>query len=181
MLITSFGLYQYSKVEAKKAEEKIMTDKNILVAYYSYSGNTKVVAEKIKKITGGNIVEIIPVKPYPTGYNEVVQLAKTEKENNVLPAIKPIDKDVSKYDVIFVGTPVWWYTMASPVKTFIANNNFDGKVIVPFCTHGGGGESATFTDIKKFAPKATLKTGFSTYERTANDKNTEEWIKSLNL
>lgn len=158
-----------------------MTDKNILVAYYSYSGNTKVVAEKIKKITGGNIVEIIPVNPYPTGYNEVVQLAKTEKENNVLPAIKPIDKDVSKYDVIFVGTPVWWYTMASPVKTFIANNKFDGKVIVPFCTHGGGGESETFTDIKKFAPKATVKTGFSTYEGTANDKNTEEWIKSLNL
>lgn len=181
VLIASFGFYQYSKVEAKKTEENIMTDKKILIAYYSHSGNTKAVAEKIKNVTGGDIVEIIPEKPYPNGYNELVELAKVEKTNNVMPKIKPIGKNVADYDVVFVGTPVWWYTMASPVKTFIADNNFDGKTIAPFCTHGGGGESATFTDMKKLAPNATVKTGFSTYERTANDKNVADWIKSLNL
>lgn len=181
VLIASLGLYQYSKVEAKKTEENIMTDKKILIAYYSHSGNTKAVAEKIKSVTGGDIVEIIPEKPYPSGYNELVELAKVEKTNNVMPAIKPIGKNVAEYDVVFVGTPVWWYTMASPVKTFIAENNFDGKVIAPFCTHGGGGESATFTDMQKLAPKATVKSGLSTYEKTASDKNVEDWVKSLNL
>lgn len=154
---------------------------NVLITYYSYSGNTKAIAEKIQKLTGGDIAEIIPVKAYPTGYNEVVALAKTEKEQNIMPEINPMEKDVKDYDVIYVGTPVWWYTMASPVKTFIAKNNFDGKNIVPFCTHGGGGASATFTDMKKLAPKADVKVGFSTYERTANEKETENWIKSLNL
>ena len=181
MLIASLGLYQYSKVEAKKTEENIMTDKKILIAYYSHSGNTKAVAEKIKSVTGGDIVEIIPEKPYPNGYNELVELAKVEKTNNVMPAIKPIGKNVAEYDVVFVGTPVWWYTMASPVKTFISENNFDGKVIAPFCTHGGGGESATFTDMQKLAPKATVKSGLSTYEKTASDKNVADWVKSLNL
>lgn len=179
ILIVLIGLYQYSKVEAKKSEAE-MTH-NILITYYSYSGNTKAVAEKIQKLTGGDIAEIVPVKPYPTGYNDVVSLAKTEKEQNIMPEIKPLNKDVKDYDVIFVGTPVWWYTMASPVKTFLANNNFEGKIIVPFCTHGGGGESATFTDMKKLAPKAEIKNGYSTYERTANEKDAEKWIKSLDL
>lgn len=175
------ALYQCSNAKTRSSKEEIMPQKNVLVAFYSYSGNTKTTAEKIQKLTGGDILEIVPTKPYPTGYNDVVELAKVEKAQNVMPEIKPIDKDLSKYDVIFVGTPVWWYTMASPVKTFLANNNFDGKIIVPFCTHGGGGASATFTDMKKLAPKADFRNGFSAYGNTADEKALTDWIKSSNL
>lgn len=110
---------------------------NILIAYYSHSGNTRSAAEKIQKITGGNLFEIIPSEPYPEGYNAVVAQAKKEKENDFYPELTN-NGNVKNYDIIFIGTPVWWYTMAGPVKTFIKNNDFEGKVIVPFCTHGGG-------------------------------------------
>lgn len=176
------ALYQCSNAKTSSFDkEEIMSQKKVLVAYYSYSGNTKTVAEKIQKLTGGDIVEIVPVKPYPTGYNEVVELAKNEKNQNIRPEIKPIDKNISDYDVIFLGTPVWWYTMASPVKTFLANNKFDGKIIASFCTHGGGGASSTYTDMKNLAPKAEFKAGFTSYGNTADEKMVADWIKNLNL
>lgn len=182
ILVFAGALYQCSNAKTSSFDkEKIMSQKKVLVAYYSYSGNTKTVAEKIQKLTGGDIVEIVPVKPYPTGYNEVVELAKNEKNQNIRPEIKPIDKNISDYDVIFLGTPVWWYTMASPVKTFLANNKFDGKIIAPFCTHGGGGASSAYTDMKNLAPKAEFKTGFTSYGNTADEKMVADWIKNLNL
>lgn len=182
ILVFAGALYQCSNAKTSSFDkEEIMSQKKVLVAYYSYSGNTKTVAEKIQKLTGGDIVEIVPVKPYPTGYNEVVELAKNEKNQNIRPEIKPIDKNISDYDVIFLGTPVWWYTMASPVKTFLANNKFDGKIIAPFCTHGGGGASSTYTDMKNLAPKAEFKIGFTSYGNTADEKMVADWIKNLNL
>lgn len=175
------GVWQYSSAKDNKAvKEKVMTEKKVLIAYYSLSGNTKAVAEKIQNITGGDIFEIEPVKPYPNEYNAVVELAKREKAAEATPDIKG-SVDVSKYDVIFVGTPVWWYTMATPVRTFVSKNDFSGKVIAPFCTHGGGGASATFSDIKKYASAAEVLEGFSTYENSADEKSTLNWINSLKI
>ena len=83
-----------------------------------------------------------------------------------------------QYDVIILGTPVWWYTMASPVKTFLKENNTSGKTIIPFCTHGGGGASSTFTDMAKLAPEAKVLEGFEVYERGDNktDEQITEWL-----
>ena len=69
--------------------------------------------------------------------------------------------------------------MAGPVKTFIANNNFDGKIIAPFCTHGGGGASATYTDMQKLAPNATVTEGFTSYEHSAKTEDVKKWISGL--
>ena len=71
--------------------------------------------------------------------------------------------------------------MASPVKTFLTKNNFAGKVIVPFCTHGGGGESSTYVDMQKLAPNAKVMDGYTTYENSANINDIKKWINSLNL
>lgn len=157
-----------------------MTNK-IIITYYSHSGNTKYLAEQIQKEIGGEIEEIIPVNPYPNDYNEVVEIAKIEKAQNIMPELTPFSKNLSDYDTIFVGTPVWWYTMSSPVRTFLAKNNFEGKTIVPFCTHGGGGASSTYTDMKTYAPNADVKTGFTMYERTIDEKALKNWLNSLNL
>ena len=181
IMVIFAGVWQYSAAkENKNVKEKVMAEQKILVAYYSLSGNTKAVAEKIQKLTGGDIFEIEPVKPYPTEYNTVVQIAKKEKNEETMPELKG-SIDVSKYDVVFVGTPVWWYTMATPVRTFVAKNNFDGKIIAPFCTHGGGGASATFSDIKKYASNATVLEGFSTYENSADEKSVSNWVKNLKI
>ncbi len=157
-----------------------MIDKKVLVAYYSYSGNTKKVAEKIKNITNGDIFEIVPKKAYSKNYDEVVALAREEKQKDVKPEL--VDNgNVKDYDIIFVGTPVWWYTMASPVRTFLTKNDFTDKTIVPFCTHGGGGASSTYTDMQKLAPDAKVTEGYTSYENSAKDSEITEWINKLKL
>lgn len=181
ILIVFAGMYHISSAKTENVQEDVMSDKKVLVAYFSYSGNTKAVAEKIHKLTGGDIVEIIPQNPYPLSYNEVVELAKKEKTENFMPELKMEEQDLTKYDVVFLGTPVWWYTMAAPVKTFLAKNNFEGKLIAPFCTHGGGGASATYSDMQKFAPKAKVLDGYTSYEKTADEKSVENWIKQLEI
>ena len=157
-----------------------MTDKKVLIAYYSHSGNTKNVAEKIQEVSDGDLFEIKPQKEYPRSYDEIVNQAKLEKQNDIKPEL--VDNgDIKVYDVIFVGTPVWWYTMASPVKTFLSMNKFDGKIIVPFCTHGGGGASSTYADMKDIATGAKVLDGYTSYDKTAKTDEIEKWIKNLNL
>ncbi len=157
-----------------------MSNNKILIAYYSHSGNTKEAAEKIQTITGGDIFDIQPVNKYSNNYNEVVNQAKIEKQNDTRPELIN-NGDIQNYDIIFVGTPVWWYTMASPVKTFLASHNWDNKVIVPFCTHGGGGASNTYRDIQKFAQNAKVLNGYTSYENSAKIEDIKTWINNLNL
>lgn len=157
-----------------------MADKKVLTAYFSLFGNTKAVAEKVQSVAGGDLFEIKPVKAYPNDYNTVVNLAKVEKQNDVRPEL--VDNgDVDEYDIIFVGTPVWWYTMAAPVKTFLANHNFSGKTIVPFCTHGGGGASNTYSDMQKIASGAAFTDGYTSYENSARVEDVKAWIEGLKL
>lgn len=157
-----------------------MGDKKILIAYYSYSGNTRAVADKIQDITNGDIFEIKTKTAYPENYNEVVALAKEEKQNNIKPELTD-NGNVSGYDIIFLGTPVWWYTMAPPVKTFLSENDFSGKTIVPFCTHGGGGASSTYTDMQAIVPDAKVLEGYTSYENSATVADIKKWIRSLNF
>lgn len=172
ILTTGFGIY---KAAANVDKGVIMKDKKVLIAYYSYSGNTKSVAKKIQSLTGADLFEIQPAKEYSKSYDEVVNLAQIEKQNNIKPELVK-NVDVSGYDVIFVGTPVWWYTMASPVRTFLSNNNFEGKTVMPFCTHGGGGASSTYIDMKKLAPKAKFTDGYTSYENSAKIEDIKQWI-----
>lgn len=147
-----------------------------LIAYYSYSGNTKAVAEMIKELTGGDMFEIEPQNTYPANYNDAVNQAQKEKEAKFKPLLVN-NGNVSEYDTIYLGTPVWWYTFASPVRTFLAENDFSGKTIIPFCTHGGGGASETYNDIQKLCPKATVKEGFASYSDSAKISDVEHWVK----
>lgn len=112
--------------------------KRILIVYYSWSnGNTKRIAELLQQKTGANIVRIETAVPYTGDYDEVVEQGKREADSGFQPAIKPLDVDLEKYDVIAVGTPTWWYTMAPAVRTFLCSNDFSGKTVIPFMTDGG--------------------------------------------
>lgn len=152
-----------------------MTEK-ILIAYYSHTGNTKSVAEKIQSLTGGDFFEIKTTQVYPANYNDLVNQAKIEKRDNIMPELVE-NVDISGYDKIYIGSPVWWYTFATPIRTFLAKNDFSGKTIIPFCTHGGGGASATYEDIKKLCPNAEVKDGFTSYENSAKLSDIEAWLK----
>ena len=93
----------------------------VLVAYFSHSGNTREVARQISEATGGDLFEIVPATPYPTEYRAVVDQGKKEIEAGVRPALKNPVGDLSQYDVIFVGSPCWWATIAPPVATFLTS------------------------------------------------------------
>ena len=132
-------------------------NKRILIAYFSWSGNTETIARKIQETTGGDIFRIETKAPYPSNYHETAYgVAKEQHEKGILPELKD-NGDISGYDIIFVGTPAWWYTMAPAVKTFLTNHDFAGKTIIPFVTHGGGGGYTIAEDMQEIAKTEVLK------------------------
>ena len=148
------------------------SDQRVLVVYFSRAdentggvgyiekGNTKILAEMIAERTHGDLFEIKTVKPYPKEYRPATEAAKQEKEENVRPEIVGELPDLSKYDVVFLGYPIWWSDMPMPVYTFLDRENFAGKIILPFCTHEGSGLSDTDRRIAE-TTKADVKDGFA--------------------
>lgn len=158
-----------------------MNNKKVLVAYFSWDGNTKIIAEKIIKEIDADIFRIETAVPYPTDYNETAYgIAKKQHEENIMPELKD-NGNVSAYDIIFVGTPVWWYTMAPAVKTFLSKNNFEGKTIAPFITHGGGGKYNIAEDMAKLAKGAKVLSPFVVYENGDRETVIElsAWIRNI--
>jgi flavodoxin len=100
--------------------------------------------------------KIEPVDPYPDSYNAAVEQAKKEIRTGYKPALRPLSLKQDPIDIVFVGTPNWWSTMAPPVSTFLSEHDLSGKTIIPFCTHGGGGLDQIEKDIRKFCPKSTF-------------------------
>ena len=112
--------------------------KRMLIAYYSWSnGNTKRIAEALWQATGSDICRIETERPYEGEYNAVVARGQAEVQDGYEPPIKPLPYDAASYDVVAVGTPTWWYTMAPAVKTFLSSREWRGKIVVPFSTHAG--------------------------------------------
>lgn len=148
------------------------SDQHVLVVYFSRAdentggvgyiekGNTKILAEMIAERTHGDLFEIKTVKPYPKEYRPATEAAKQEKEENARPEIVGELPDLSKYDVVFLGYPIWWSDMPMPVYTFLDRENFAGKIILPFCTHEGSGLSDTQRSIADVT-KADVREGFA--------------------
>ena len=134
----------------------------IAVVYYSQSkvGNTATVAKWIAKHTGGELVPIEAVEAYPDAYGETLKAAKKDMENGGTRAIKSVPP-LDGYDVVFIGSPIWYGTYAPPVAEFFKTHSFAGKTVVPFCTHGGGGAGRYFVDVRKACPAATVKEGLT--------------------
>ena len=125
-------------VFANEGEKKVKT----AVVYFSWSGNTRFAAETIAKKAGADIFEIKAATPYSSDFGKCCDEAKPECYGKKLRPIKPIaGLDLAKYDVVFVGTPNWWGTMAPPVRTWVTKSKdaLKGKTVCLFQTHGGGG------------------------------------------
>ena len=122
-------------------------NKKILVAYYSYSGNTKEVAEAIHKKVGGDIFEIKTEGTYPDEYRPMTVQAKKEIQDGYRPKLTTSVADIKQYDIVFLGSPNWWGTITPQVSSFIDTYDLAGKTVVPFITHGGGGVQNTIKDM----------------------------------
>ena len=138
------------KVMAQTGEEnKTMDTQNakILIAYYSYSGNTKEVAEAIQKEIGGDLFEIKAEGTYPDEYRPMTEQAKKEIDAGFRPKLTTSVADMAQYDVVFIGSPNWWGTITPQVSSFLESYDLSGKTVIPFVTHGGGGQQNTIADL----------------------------------
>ena len=130
--------------------------KKLLIVYYSWSnGNTERIAKALQRVAGGDLLQIDTAQPYSGSYSDVVNQGQDEVERGYEPALKPIDIAISDYDVIAVGTPTWWYTIAPAVKTFLHKQDFSGKTVVPFMTNGGW-PGHVIKDMKKACAGAKI-------------------------
>jgi flavodoxin len=159
----------------------------VLIAYFSWSGNTRTMALQIQKQVGGDLFEITTAKPYPKNYDECVAFAKKEQENKARPSLgaelKDKVKDISDYEVIFIGYPNWWGTMPMVLFTFLEKYDLKGKTIVPFCTHGGGRWGRSLDDLKKLCPKSNVREGLAVSGNSVRQSRNDitKWLQKLEI
>lgn len=132
----------------------------VLVLYFSQNGTTKAVAEEIQARLGADIEAIVPVEAYDGDYAATIARSREEREGDVLPELQPLTSDISSYDIIFLGYPIWFGTYAQPVKTLLASQDFAGKKVVPFCTFGSGGLDSSARDLAEKLPGAQIMPGY---------------------
>lgn len=180
LLATLMPVASYSAKTPSNTSEQEKT--GTLVAYFSAQGHTKAVAEKIANITGGDLFEIKPVDIYTEedldGWNESARGTRESKDRSTRPEIANSVDNFERYDTIFLGFPIWWFTTPTIINTFLEGYDTEGKTIIPFATSGGSGYGETEKDLRVSAPKAIFKPG-----KVLNDMDETQinkWIKSLN-
>ena len=172
-------------------QNKNNMDNKALVIFFSHAGenysvgnieegNTKIVADYISEIIGADRFEIVAEKNYDMPYMELIKVAQDEAKAGELPAYKG-DVDVTPYDVVFIGGPIWWGTYPQVMFTFFKDHDLSGKTVIPFTTHEGSGLASTVKDVKKAWPKASVKDGFAIYghEVRSGRAKVENWLKGL--
>ncbi|MBR6287638.1 MAG: flavodoxin [Bacteroidaceae bacterium] len=144
-------------------------------------GNTKIVANYITELTGAAQFEIVTHKYDGMAYNPLIKLAKEEANKGELPPYEGKAPDLSQYDTVFIGGPVWWGTYPQVMFTLFKDINLDGKTIYPFTTHEGSGLASCVSDVKKAFPKANVQKGFSIYghEVRTEKAKVEKWLKEI--
>jgi flavodoxin len=155
---------------------------HILVAYYSWGGSTRRLAEVIHAAAGGDTFEVLPQAPYPTEYNACTVQAKKEIQAEFKPELKTKINGIDSFDIIFIGSPNWWSSIAPPVAAFLSQHDFTGKTVAPFCTHGGGGQGHIQKDIAKLCPGAKVLNCLAIGSRSLpSEKELSAWLKQAGV
>lgn len=163
----------------RRITEKKSGQGKILIAYFSWSGNTRGIARKIQKMTGADLFEVKPVTPYSSDYNTVLDQAQRDQHIQARPEIAGHVEKMAQYDTIMLGYPNWWASIPMPVASFLEAYDFAGKTIIPFCSHGGGRLGQSLTTIAKLAPKAVLGESLSVRYSGGADlpDNISAWLR----
>ena len=174
------------------SQENTNNMKKSIVIFFSHAGdnyavgnievgNTKIVADYISEIAGADQFEIVTHKYDDMAYTPLIKLAQDEANRGELPPYEGAAPDLTPYDTIFIGGPVWWGTYPQVMFTLFKDINLDGKTVIPFTTHEGSGLASCVSDVKKAFPKANVTGAFSIYGhevRTSRAK-VEKWLKGL--
>ena len=180
LLLAVLGVLAASACSQNKSQN-IMEKKKVLVVYFSATGTTRQVAKQIAKIADADICEIIPTKPY-TGadLDWTNKQSRSSVEMNDLkarPAIKPFSVDMSKYDFVFLGYPIWWDLAPRTVNTFIETTNLAGKTVIPFATSGGSSIGNSVAVLKQLYPNIKWQTG--KLLNRVSKKEIETWVATF--
>ena len=193
LAIGAIALTTYKKMNKQEAinsstmMEK-MKDKRVLVLFFSRAGdnykvgkvkkgNTAFLAEHIAEITDADIFEITSKKNYDIPYTEMLKVVREEWKNDEYPEFDKSLRAINKYDIIFVGGPIWWGTYPRVMFSFFKEHDLNGKIIIPFVTHEGSGLGNTKVDLQRLFPKATVIDGFSMPGQEARKPEARETVK----
>lgn len=194
-LLLAVSLPAYTHAQNTLVKERDMNTKKILVAFFSRTGenyavghieqgNTHIVAEIIASATGGTLFRIEPATPYPDDYRACTEVAQREKRSKARPALVG-DIAAEEFDVIFLGYPNWWGDLPMCIYTFLEQHDWQGKVVIPFCTHEGSGLSDTENRLRTACRGASVLNGLAVRgfvaqnEREKARKLVLEWLKQL--
>ena len=154
---------------------------NVLIVYFSQTGNTETVANIIHDNVGGDIVKLETTEAYPSDYDELVDYAQQEQQEDARPELSTVIENIEQYDTIFLGYPNWWGDMPMAIYTFLDTYDLSGKTIAPFITHGGSGLSGTPENIQEEELNASVTEGLAIDGDEASDSTEDvvEWLNSL--
>lgn len=161
-------------------EVPVSGESNVLVAYFSWSGNVQQMARWISEETGGDIFRIVPEESYGENYDDCADRAKNEVDNGIRPAISEhIDKEImDNYDTIYIGFPIWWYDMPMPVWTFLEEYDLLGKTIIPFFSHNRSSNGASsLKHLSEIAKNASVLSDNAISVRGSEVADSETEIK----
>ena len=152
----------------------------VLIAYFSWGGNTRGIAEEIQSQTGADLFEIEPVTPYSTDYNTVLDEAQRDQNEQARPELAVHVENMDEYDTIILGYPNWWASIPMPIASFLEEYDFSGKTIIPFCSHGGGRFGQSLTAIAKLAPDSVMGEGLSVHYSGGSSlpDDISEWLST---
>ena len=153
-------------------------DENYAVGYIE-KGNTEVIAEYIQELTGADLFKVEPEKPYSKKYKTCCDEALKEKRENARPELKKYLEDISDYDVIYIGSPIYWGTMPMSMFTQLEKLNFTGKIIKVFTTHEGSGLGTVVADVKRICKGANVLDSLSIQGSLVHESKgkVENWIR----
>ena len=152
-----------------------------LVVYFSWSGNTRHVAESIQQQTGSDLFEIVPKTPYSSDYNSVVDAAKAEQQNHARPEIANAIENIEDYDTIYVGFPNWWGDMPMILYTFFDSYDLSGKTVALFCTSGGSGYGRTGSILSALTDDTVTWLEGRRFSAGTSAEQMQQWLQEMGI
>ena len=181
ILLSVVGMATATDAQQRQDMSKGKSNSKILVAYFSATGTTARAAEKLANATGGKLYAIVPAQPYTSAdldWNDKQSRSSVEMNDPKLrPAIKSKKENITDYDVIFIGYPIWWDLAPRIINTFIESHDLKGKTVIPFATSGGSSLAGSAAALKKTYPSLDWKEG--RLLNRADEKSIRAWLDKL--
>ena len=182
MQAAAFAATLASPAAVFAAPEAGKASRRVAVIFHSRTGHTRSVAEAIRAMTGADLREIKLVEPYPDDYRRTVDIVKEELSRSYFRPVLPLKVDFSRYDAVVIGSPTWWHHVAGPVRSWIAGAGLQGKLVLTFNDHGGGGEMECRRDFEALLKGNRLGSHLAIFGQVSrNDGDVRRWLQENGL